>query len=81
MTSNGLSRIQAPNQTGHLYACIEPSLGSEEFFLRKAIGWALRQYAWTDGAEIENYVRLNRTRLSALSCREALKNLNRTNLG
>ena len=58
-----------------LYACIEPSLGSNEFFLQKAIGWALRQYAWTDGAEIKKYVRLNRTRLSALSCREALKNL------
>ncbi len=58
-----------------LYACIEPSLGSREFFLRKAIGWALRQYAWTDAAEIRKYVRLNRTRLSALSCREALKNV------
>jgi 3-methyladenine DNA glycosylase AlkD len=57
-----------------LYACIEPSLGSQEFFLQKAIGWALRQYAWIDGAEIKKYVRLNRTRLSALSCREALKN-------
>jgi 3-methyladenine DNA glycosylase AlkD len=58
-----------------LFACIEPSLGSREFFLQKAIGWALRQYAWTDGAEIKKYVRLNRTRLSALSCREALKNV------
>jgi len=58
-----------------LYACIEPSLGSREFFLRKAIGWALRQYAWTDRAEIKKYVRLNRTRLSALSSREALKNI------
>lgn len=58
-----------------LYACIEPSLGSREFFLQKAIGWALRQYAWTDGAEIRRYVRVNRARLSALSCREALKNL------
>jgi 3-methyladenine DNA glycosylase AlkD len=58
-----------------LYACIEPSLGSREYFLRKAIGWALRQYAWTDGAEIKRYVRSNRSRLSALSCREALKNL------
>jgi 3-methyladenine DNA glycosylase AlkD len=58
-----------------LYACIEPSLASREFFLQKAIGWALRQYAWTDGAEIKRYVRLNRSRLSALSCREALKNL------
>ena len=58
-----------------LYACIEPSLESREFFLQKAIGWALRQYAWTDGTEIRRYVRLNRVRLSALSCREALKNI------
>lgn len=58
-----------------LYACIEPSLGSKEFFLQKAIGWALRQYAWTDGEEIKRYVELNRTRLSALSCREALKHI------
>ena len=58
-----------------LYACIEPSVGSQEFFLQKAIGWALRQYAWTDGVEVQRYVRLNRTRLSKLSCREALKNI------
>ena len=58
-----------------LYACIEPSFGSHEFFLQKAIGWALRQCARADAAEIKNYVRLNRTRLSTLSCREALKNI------
>jgi 3-methyladenine DNA glycosylase AlkD len=58
-----------------LYACIEPSLESREFFLQKAIGWALRQYAWTDGTEIRKYVRGNRSRLSALSYREALKNI------
>ena len=60
---------------GFLYACIEPSLGSGEFFLRKAIGWALRQYAWTDGAEVKRYVRAHRDRLSGLSVREALKNI------
>ncbi len=58
-----------------LYACIEPSLDSREFFLQKAIGWALRQYAWIDSGEVKKYVRLNRARLSALSCREALKNI------
>jgi 3-methyladenine DNA glycosylase AlkD len=58
-----------------LFACIEPSLGSQEFFLRKAIGWALRQYAWTDPAEVRRYVRLHRDRLSDLSRREALKHL------
>ena len=58
-----------------LYACIEPSLESREFVLQKAIGWALRQYAWTNPTEIKSYVRLNQGRLSALSRREALKNL------
>ncbi|MFZ2493840.1 MAG: DNA alkylation repair protein, partial [Thermoanaerobaculia bacterium] len=52
-----------------LYACIEPSLPSSEFFLRKAIGWALRQYAWTDPDEIRRYVAANRQRLSPLSVR------------
>src|SRR5690348_11020931 len=58
-----------------LYACIEPSLESKEFFLRKAIGWALRQYAWTDPREIQRYVREQKGRLSGLSQREALKNI------
>ncbi len=57
-----------------LYACIEPSIGSSEFFLRKAIGWALRQYAWTDPDEVALYVAANADRLSGLSKREALKN-------
>src|SRR5262249_31721669 len=58
-----------------LYACIEPSLGSREFFLQKAVGWARRQQAGTDEVEVKRYVRLNSTRLSALSRREALKNV------
>jgi 3-methyladenine DNA glycosylase AlkD len=58
-----------------LYACIAPSLDSNEFFLRKAIGWALRQYAWTNPEEIRRYVRENEMRLSGLSKREALKNI------
>jgi 3-methyladenine DNA glycosylase AlkD len=58
-----------------LYTCIEPSLGSKEFFLNKAIGWALRQYAWTDPKEVIRYVKKNKTRLSPLSQREAFKNI------
>ena len=58
-----------------LYACIEPNLADREFFIRKAIGWALRQYAWTDPKEVRRYVRANRARLSGLSLREALKNI------
>jgi 3-methyladenine DNA glycosylase AlkD len=58
-----------------LYDCIEPNLADREFFIRKAIGWALRQYAWTDHREVKRYVNANRARLSALSVREALKNV------
>jgi len=67
--------FKADTDLNLLYACIEPSLGSKEFFLQKAIGWALRQHAWTDAEEIRKYVQRNRERLSALSIREALKNI------
>ncbi|MDE2293207.1 MAG: DNA alkylation repair protein [Elusimicrobia bacterium] len=58
-----------------LYDCIEPSLASREFFLRKAIGWALRQLAWRDPAEVRRYVKGMGDRLSPLSRREAIKNI------
>ena len=45
-----------------LYDCIEPNLADREFFIRKAIGWALRDYAWTDPNEVERYVRENEER-------------------
>lgn len=60
-----------------LYDCIEPSLGRPEFFLRKGIGWALREYAKTDAAEVLRYVRRHEKILSPLSQREALKGVNR----
>lgn len=58
-----------------LYDCIRPSLGRPEFFLRKAIGWALRQYARTNPAEVLQYVRDHATQISPLTRREALKHL------
>ncbi|WP_374229042.1 DNA alkylation repair protein [Streptomyces sp. DH8] len=45
------------------------------FFIRKAIGWALREYAGTDPAAVRAFVEGARDRLSPLSVREALKNL------
>ena len=57
-----------------LFQFIEPSIESDEFFLQKAIGWALRDYAWYDIDEIVRFVNANKYRLSKLSQREALKN-------
>jgi 3-methyladenine DNA glycosylase AlkD len=45
-----------------------------EFFVRKAIGWALRSYTYTDPKWVINFVK-NHPQLSNLSKREALKRL------
>jgi 3-methyladenine DNA glycosylase AlkD len=58
-----------------LYANIEPNLADRRFFIRKAVGWALRAYAWTDPKEVARYVAANGTTMSGLSKREALKNV------
>ncbi|MDY0078468.1 MAG: DNA alkylation repair protein, partial [Bacteroidales bacterium] len=45
--------------------------GEKEFFIRKAIGWALRQYARTAPQAVKQFV--DSTDLQPLSKREALK--------
>lgn len=52
---------------------IEGSLDDPDFFARKAIGWALREYSKTDAAWVRAYVAAQASRLSPLSRREALK--------
>jgi 3-methyladenine DNA glycosylase AlkD len=46
---------------------------SNEFFIQKAIGWALREYAKTNPLAVQHYV-IN-TNLKPLSTKEALKNI------
>lgn len=46
-----------------------------EFFIRKAIGWALREYAKTDPLAVIAFVTEHRDALSGLSFREATKHL------
>ena len=73
--------LKAATDLPLLYDCIEPNLADRDFFIRKAIGWALRDYAWTDPEEIARYVAANTARLSGLSRREALKNEGRRRPG
>ena len=58
-----------------LFACIAPSLGERDFFLRKGIGWALRDYARVAPEAVRSYVAEHTGELSGLSRREALKHL------
>ena len=61
--------------TALLATVINNNLNQREFFINKAIGWALRQYSKTDVAWVRHYIATHRNGLSALSIREASKYL------
>ena len=56
-----------------LYDIIRKHTGSSEFFIQKAIGWVLREYAKTNPSSVLSFVEA--TDLKPLSRREALKHL------
>ncbi|HEY9126636.1 MAG TPA: DNA alkylation repair protein [Acidobacteriaceae bacterium] len=49
--------------------------GEREFFLRKAVGWALREYSKSSPEAVVNFVETHRARLSPLTVREAVRHL------
>ncbi len=49
-----------------------------EFFIRKAIGWALREYSKTSPARVQTFLLENKDVLSGLSFREGSKHMVRT---
>jgi 3-methyladenine DNA glycosylase AlkD len=58
--------------TALLTEYIEHTQFEEDFFIRKAIGWALRAYAYSDSKWVVKFVKAH-PQLSNLSKREALK--------
>lgn len=58
-----------------LNAILENSLGSSEFFINKAIGWALRDYSKTNPDWVENFIRKHHTEMATLSIKEGRKYL------
>lgn len=63
------------------YACILPSTGSgrfaDEFFIRKGIGWALRERSYAAPDEVRAFLREYGPKLSPLTKREAMKAIER----
>lgn len=47
----------------------------KEFFIRKAIGWALRQHAYTNPKAVRAFLKQHRAKFSNLTLREARKHL------
>ncbi len=68
-------KYKALTDTEMLLSYCNSVAGSKEFFIRKAIGWALREYSKTNPEAVMNYT--SNSQLSGLSKREALKWLNR----
>jgi len=58
-----------------LYHTITCFKNSKEFFILKAIGWALREYSKTYPKKVLNFVQNNQ--LASLSKREALRIINK----
>lgn len=68
-------RYKETTDAARLFRYCSVQSGHPDFFVRKAIGWALREYAKTDPAAVRTFVNAHQHRLAALSAREALKNL------
>ena len=60
--------------TERLFRYAELLAAEKEFFIRKAIGWALRDYAWHDWRAVEKFLRASEGKFSGLTVREAGKN-------
>ena len=67
-------KAEADTDLDLLTHVIESTMDDKDFFLRKSIGWALRQYARTDPEWVREFVRTH-PGLSPLSRREAAKHL------
>lgn len=61
--------------TERLFAHCLCQSGHPDFFVRKAIGWALREYAKTDPEAVRTFLARERGRFAPLTVREALKNI------
>ncbi|MDQ0820611.1 3-methyladenine DNA glycosylase AlkD [Arthrobacter sp. V4I6] len=68
---------KSATDTALLGDVIEANLADREFFIRKAIGWALRDFSATDPDWVRGFVERHRAGLSPLSIAEALRKLPR----
>jgi 3-methyladenine DNA glycosylase AlkD len=65
---------KAQTNTELLARAIEYDLATDEFFIQKAIGWALRQYSKTDAMWVRDFL-VSQPQLSHLAVREGSKYL------
>jgi 3-methyladenine DNA glycosylase AlkD len=59
--------------SGLLFDSCRERMHEKEFFVRKAIGWALREYSKTDAEAVVSFLQKEKAKLSGLSYREGAK--------
>lgn len=69
--------LKAKTDEQRLFKFILENAHDNEFFIRKAIGWALRDFSYTNPEAVKGFVVEHQDKLSNLSQREALKALER----
>ena len=69
-------RFKTDTDAVRLFRYCELQSSHTDFFIRKAIGWALREYSKTDAEAVRSFVASHASALSPLSQREALLWLN-----
>jgi 3-methyladenine DNA glycosylase AlkD len=57
------------------YSFAREMMDEKEFFIRKAIGWVLRDIAWREPEEVFRFVIENKPRMSGVTLREAIRRL------
>lgn len=65
-------RYKSRTDTARLFAYCKRRAEEREFFIRKAIGWALREYSKTDPNAVREFIHSNESVLSGLSKREGM---------
>jgi len=70
-----LSQLKFKSETDEkmLYSFIKNTMHEKEFFIRKAIGWVLREYSKTNPKSVKEFIEKNKDSLSNLSVREGSK--------
>jgi 3-methyladenine DNA glycosylase AlkD len=69
--------LKSKTNEPRLFKFILKNAQDPEFFIRKAIGWALREYSYSNPKAVKSFVLEHQDKLSKLSQREALKALER----
>ena len=72
-----LSQLRHKKETDskRLFSYCLAQADETEFFIRKGIGWALREYSYANPDAVKKFLLNNRKRLSNLSFREGAKQL------